>query len=74
MNYKIFIKLLFIFLIFTGQLYSQENKKILVINSYNYGFVWSDKIIDSMKKSFSEHSNIEMDVLFVLADVEPFEI
>lgn len=65
MKYKFFIKLLFVFILICTQVYSQENKTILVINSYNYGFVWSDKIINSMKKSFNEHSHIDMDVLFM---------
>jgi nitrogen-specific signal transduction histidine kinase len=65
MRFNFFLKLLFLFTLFSTQIQAQESKKILVINSYNYGFVWSDKIIDSMKESFSKHSHIDMDVLFM---------
>lgn len=62
---KIFLILYLFFTIANAESHFEEQEKnILVINSYHRGFVWSDRIIKGMENVFKD-SNINLNVLYM---------
>ncbi len=56
--------LLILFLLFQTHLYAQEDKNILILNSYHKGFQWSDDIIDGIEEVFYD-TNIDTTTLYM---------
>ncbi|MFY9073552.1 ATP-binding protein [Malaciobacter mytili] len=61
---KFFLTLLFILLSFQTQLFSKDNKSILILNSYHKGFKWSDDIIQGIEEIVYDR-NIDLNILYM---------
>ncbi|MBN1768888.1 MAG: hypothetical protein JXR50_07495 [Prolixibacteraceae bacterium] len=61
---------LFIFVVSTTT-QAQENKNILLLNSYHYGFRWSDEITDGIKDAIEEIQNTTLFVGYLDAKRNP---
>jgi len=60
-----FIFLILCVLCFNSQLFSDNKKSVLILNSYHKGFEFSDTIIKNIEELFYNNQNIDLDILYM---------
>lgn len=60
-----FIFILLLLTFFNGQLFADNTKNVLILNSYHKGFQFSDSIIKNIEELFYNKQNIDLDILYM---------